>query len=280
MLISEILKWIGIVLLYLLLFVLIVLLLVLFLPIKYTGEGTYNSEKQYALIKIRWFWGLVRVKAAYPDEPYLSVKLLWIELIKPDKENDAPKKEKSMQDTAEPVEDKGVTPKEGTPHQRNFENSKEQEKESTPPKEKSAAATEKITRDKEPFYEKWIGIRDKIQYYIAILKEQDTKDLLAHCKIRIIKILKSIRPRKITFQGTVGFATPDTTGYLYGVYCIMSSYLGENVILIPDFEKEIIDVTGSLKGRITIFVLAWNALQIYLDKRLMRLISKLKKGGR
>ena len=49
MIILEILKWIGIILLVLLLVLLCVLLLVLFLPIKYYGEGTYNKEQQYAL---------------------------------------------------------------------------------------------------------------------------------------------------------------------------------------------------------------------------------------
>ena len=133
---------------------------------------------------------------------------------------------------------------------------------------------------KEPIFNKWIGIKEKIQYYIGVVNEQETKELIAHCKMRILKILKSIRPRKIRFRGTVGFATPDTTGYLYGGYCMVSSYLGKDVILTPDFENEIINVTGSLKGHITVFFLAWNALRFYLDKRLMRLIRKLKKGGR
>lgn len=275
MLILEILKWIGIVLLYLLLFVLIMLLLVLFLPIKYSGEGTYNSEKQFAIVKARWFWGLVRVKGTFPDKPYLSVKLLWIELIKPKAE---PKEVGEKEENVEPKMHAATAP--SIPKEEKQQEAKQEaqkEKETSPQGEQ---IEEEVKKEKEPFYKKWIGIKDKIQYYITILTQQETKDLIAHCKMRILKILKSIRPRKINFYGRVGFDSPDTTGYLYGGYCMISSYLGKNIILIPEFEKEVVDVSGSLKGHITIFILLWNALRIYLDKRFMRLISKLKKGGR
>lgn len=275
----EILKWIVIVLLYLLLFLFCVLLLVLFLPIKYYGKGTYNKEEQYAFLKARWFWGLVRVKAAFPKKPYLSVKILWIELFK-EKEKEPLKKTVESQDKkSEKKEEVKETTSSIT--EVDFEKSMQEERvvNEAVVQEQNTEQTES-SKDKEPIGKKLIGIKEKIQYYIGVLTEQDTKDLLVHCKKRIIKILKSIRPRKIKFNGIIGFASPDTTGYLYGAYCMVSSYLGKNVILEPEFEKEIIDVTGSLKGRITVFVLAWNALRVYLDKRLMRLISKLKKGGR
>lgn len=277
MLILEILKWIGLILLGLLLTALILLLLVLFLPIKYYGEGTYNENKQCAFLKVRWFWGLIRIKAVFPEKPYLSVKILWIELMKPKSEDAEEKKEESVQKPeTEACREETASPTTVVNEKTDIATEKEDttsEPETTPDKEKSVT-------EKQPFYQKWIGIKDKIQYYINVLTEQDSRDLLSHCKMRILKILKSIRPRKIIFHGTIGFVSPDTTGYLYGVYCMISSFLGKNVILIPDFEREIMDVSGSFKGRITIFVLAWNALRIYLDKRLMRLIAKLKKGGR
>ena len=281
MVILEILKWIGIVLLYLLLILLVVLLLVLFLPIKYYGEGTYNNEQRYALFKARWFWGLVSVKASFPQKPYLSVKVLWIELLKKQQEEavkeEVPKTQRTEEKAAE-KQSKIQTEKQlEKPIEKNSEKAAEKKPE---PKEDASTQKDEQQETKEPIFDKWIGIKEKIQYYIGIFNEQDTKELLAHCRVRIIKILKSIRPRKITFRGTVGFALPDTTGYLYGGYCMISSYLGKHVILTPDFEKEIMDVTGSLKGHITVFVLAWNALQVYFDKRLMRLIAKLKKGGR
>ena len=278
MVILEILKWMGIVLLYLLLILLVVLLLVLFLPIKYYGEGTYNNEQRYALFKARWFWGLVRVKASFPQQPYLSVKVLWIELLKNQQEETVKEEAPETQRTEEKAAEKQSKIQTEKQLEKPVEKTSENVVKTKPEhKEEPSANSDGQKETKEPIFDKWIGIKEKIQYYIGIASEQDTKELLAHCKVRIVKILKSIRPRKITFRGTVGFASPDTTGYLYGGYCMISSYLGKHVILTPDFENEIMDVTGSLKGHITVFVLGWNALRIYLDKRLMRLIEKLKK---
>lgn len=277
MIILEILKWIGIILLVLLLVLLCVLLLVLFLPIKYYGEGTYNREKQGAIFKARWFWGLVRIRATFPEKPYFSVKVLWIELLRGEQKESESESKKEEITSKQSVEQEDCTVPETMEEKAPESVQKCMDKEPQETEQKSA--TEE-TAEKEPIFDKLVGIKEKIQYYINIFQEQETKGLLAHCKVRIVRIIKSIRPRKLVFKGTVGFATPDTTGYLYGGYCMISSYLGKNVILTPDFENEIIDVSGSLKGHITVFVLAWNALRIYLDKRLMRLIRKLKKGGR
>lgn len=284
MIILEILKWIGIILLFVLLILLGVLLMVLFLPIKYYGEGTYNSEKQFAFLKARWFWGLVRVKVTFPQKPYVSLKILWIELLKPKQEAQeiqetkaaSPELSVAVAEKSKALENEPQL--ESAPSQ--SEVSAESSKEETSQREALQKDASLEEETKEPILDKLVGMKTKIQYYIDILEQQETKELFIHCKKRIFKVLKSIRPRKLNFKGTVGFATPDTTGYLYGGYCMISSYLGKHVILTPDFEKEIIDVTGSLKGHITVFVLAWNALRIYFDKRLMRFIRKLKKGGR
>ena len=283
MLILEILKWIGIVLLVLLLILLCVLLLVLFLPIKYYGEGTYNDKQQYVLFKVRWFFGLVRVKATFPQKPYLSVKILWMELLKPKKEAQESGEAFAENGFVQEAQD-GILPSEKASEESAGAKLTPEDKNTTQESSFTSGEYQSVPEDevkeKEPILNKVLGIKEKIKYYIGVVNEPETKEVIAHCKSRLLKVLKSICPRKIRFRGTVGFATPDTTGYLYGGYCMISSYLGKDVILIPDFEQEIVDVTGSIKGRTNVFVLGWNALRIYLDKRLMRLIRKLKKGGR
>ncbi len=285
MVILEILRWIGIVALYLLLILFVVLLLVLFLPIKYYGEGTYNKEQQYVLCKARWFWGLIRVTATFPRKPYVSVKILWIEMFRFPAEKEKSTKDSRVQKSEEKIEVDVAERTEATEEDASGGSKVENMSVRLEKADVETINTVKQSdieenEPKEPIWDKWIGIKEKIQYYINILQEQDTKDVFTHCKVRLGKIFKSIRPRKLFFRGTMGFSSPDTTGYLYGGYCMISSYLGKNVILTPDFDREIIDITGSLKGHITVFVLLWNGIRIYFDKRLMRLIAKLKKGGR
>lgn len=120
--------------------------------------------------------------------------------------------------------------------------------------------------------------RNHTEYYKEILLREDTKGLLNHAFRRLGKILKSIRPRKLQADIRFGTGAPDTTGYVFGIYGILCSYLGKNVILTPDFERAVL--TGELyaAGHITVFKLLWHFLWIVLDKRLWKLYSKLKEG--
>ncbi|MBQ8039546.1 MAG: hypothetical protein IJ274_06720 [Lachnospiraceae bacterium] len=118
-----------------------------------------------------------------------------------------------------------------------------------------------------------------IKYYIAILQEEDTKQLIANAWEAILKILKNIRPREFVVKGKFGFDSPDTTGKVYGMYAVVMPLLHEHVVLEPDFEQQIMEGEASLKGHITIFVIVVNALRILFDKRLQPLIKKLKRGG-
>ncbi len=147
-------------------------------------------------------------------------------------------------------------------------------------------AAEASAKEKVPLKEKLQTIIDKvkniiynIQYYLGILQEEDTRQLITDAWESIKKILKSIAPREFKLEGVFGFATPDTTGKAYGMYTVVMPLLGEHVVLEPDFEKQVIQGNVALKGRITIFVIVVNALRIVFDKRLQPLIRKLKHGG-
>ncbi len=160
------------------------------------------------------------------------------------------------------------------------------EKKTKDKKSASSDACEEVPKEKVPISEKIQSIIDKIKdiiynikYYIEILQEEDTKQLIANAWEAILKILKSIRPREFAVNGRFGFATPDTTGKVYGIYATVVPMLNDHILLEPDFEQQIIEGKASLKGRITLFVIVVNALRIVFDKRLQPLIKKLKRGG-
>ncbi|MDE7253601.1 MAG: hypothetical protein K2O32_11755 [Acetatifactor sp.] len=169
-------------------------------------------------------------------------------------------------------------------------NSKPQEesakqKENNPKRNPKRNAFEKIQYTFQKICDKIKEIYGKIQearnhteYYKELLLSEDTKGLLNHAFMRFGKILKSIRPRKLQADIRFGTGAPDTTGYVFGIYGILCSYLGKNVILTPDFERAVL--TGELyaAGHITMFKLLWHLLWLVLDKRLWELYSKLKEG--
>ncbi len=115
-----------------------------------------------------------------------------------------------------------------------------------------------------------------ITYYKNILSENETRLLLDHVMLRIGKILKSIRPRKLSADLLFGTGSPDTTGYILGVYGMLSPFIGGNVILTPDFEAKILKGSFGVAGHITIARILWQGLLLVLDRNLWHFIDRIK----
>ena len=309
-----ILKVIGIILLVLLLLVLVIAAIVLFVPIRYQGTGSISEEKKEAHAKVTWLLKAVRVNVdyLYPESPVISVKVLWIDVLeilekqkekasgkgKKQEETSVDKPHKPVETTAESLagldEENLQQEEQKTQSSTNAVSETEQEvveeiadtkiqdvlescaeEEKTTLKEKIENIVFKI----KSIYDKISNVIYNIKYYIAIFQEEDTKQLLANAWDAVLKILKSIRPKVFECKGEFGFATPDTTGQAYGIYCAVLPHLGEHVQLVPNFEEQVLRGEVKLKGKITIFVIVLNALRIVFDKRLQPLINKLKNGG-
>lgn len=128
-------------------------------------------------------------------------------------------------------------------------------------------------------YDKIKEIWKNISYYTALLQEEDTGRLFAHVKLRVFKILKSIRPRHIRADVLFGTGAPDTTGYAYGMYCMLSPFLGDKFLVTPDFERAVLEGNLKVSGHITVFVVLINAVRLLLDKKFHWFISRLKNAA-
>ena len=137
---------------------------------------------------------------------------------------------------------------------------------------------EKIKYTIRNIYDKIKNVWENISYYIELLREEETKLLFNHAIFRIGKILKSIRPRQIRGNILFGTGAPDTTGYAYGVYSMFSPFLGDKLIVTPDFSQAVFEGDIYLAGHITIFMILWNGLKLLLDRKLKSFIRKMKAG--
>lgn len=304
------LKIIGIILLIILLVVLILVTIVLLVPIKYYGEGILTDEKKQVRAKITWLFKLIRVKLDYsfPEKPLISVKILCFELMKAkdktqkkekkSKEPKKPKKEKAQKekrrkkekyhpavnsallDAAE-AEKKEKEVKEAGNVNRPKDMAEAQQaiKEQQEPEE-TENKIEKIIFKIQGLYDKINHIIDNINCYLDILEEKDTQELLKDAWSSILKILESIKPKKLRLNALIGFDSPDTTGRVFGYYCMLMPWLSDNICVDADFEQKIINGDFYLKGKITILTIVVNGLRIVLDKRLKPLIKKIKNGGK
>lgn len=299
-----VLKVIGIILLILLLLILVILGVVLFVPIRYRGNGRFWEEQKEAQANVTWLLKLVRFRLDYhyPEKPVMSLKILWIDVLKllEKKKQKAKQKEESasadIQEEADSASNVSVQVKPQNDiswetydvNQQHEAASIEEEADTGLPWEEADWEEEKVPLKEKiqniifkisSIYDKMKDVVENLQYYLAILQEEDTKQLLSEAWGAIVKILKSIRPEVFEVKGEFGFETPDTTGQAYGAYCALRPMVGNSILLEPNFEEQVIRVNAKLNGRITMFVIVVNVLRILLDKRLQPLIHKLKNGG-
>lgn len=95
-------------------------------------------------------------------------------------------------------------------------------------------------------------ILNNITFYKDLWNDPETRGLLRHAGNRIGHILKSLRPRKLELTARIGTGSPDTTGYLYGIYGMILPQLGKDICITPDFEQAILEGNFKTSGHFTL----------------------------
>ncbi len=132
---------------------------------------------------------------------------------------------------------------------------------------------------KEAPADKLSGLKDKLTFYLEIVRDEENRELVKHGLTRLGKILKSIRPRFLRAEALVGLGEPDLTGYVYGIYWAVKPFLGKKcrMTVTPDFERRILEGEAVLGGRIMAATVLHHAVRVLLDRRLRRLLDKMKR---
>ncbi len=292
--ILNILSIIGMLLLIVLCIVLFLLILVLFYPITYRIFGVKNADDIMARLKVNWLFGLFRVRFTYPDPGNITVKLLWITLY----DSASPKKENAEADNPPKADSKKeAQPKDAIPHsspaaEKNIADTEAQTKEISHENTESAPENktsllerillkcEKIKYTILKIYAKIKHIVENITFYKDLLQDEETIGLLKHTGFRLGRIWKNIRPRKLKGHILFGTGSPDTTGYAFGVYGMISPQLGKHINITPDFTQAVLEGEVYAAGHITLFQVGMHTIILLLDKRLKQLIDKIKKHNK
>lgn len=298
----KILSILGIILLILLGILLAIVLLVLFMPVVYRAGGSAHAGEYGFRFRFRWLFGLVRGEFTYPEGRALRIKALWLTLY------DSGAKRRDAQDFGaatesgkepEPAEKtkaaESPTDSNGNVEKVKFsQNSTENagmtvspqnsEERAEPPKSPQGQpeGQEKKSKEpatREPLFTKLSGLKEKLQPYLAIVRDEDNQALVGHALGRLGRILKSIRPRILRLEALIGTGEPDTTGYVYGAVWAVMPFLGRkcHVAITPDFERQIFEGEVFLRGHVMAVVLLYHAVRVILDKRLWQLMDQLKK---
>ena len=125
--------------------------------------------------------------------------------------------------------------------------------------------------------EKIQKLLDDVKYYKALWEEKDTQPFVKDALARILHVLKNLLPKKIRGRILFGAASPDVTGYVYGVYCVLKTMYPKRFSLevTPDFERKVLEADVLIKGRFMVITLLIDALRIFFDKRFRVLRQKI-----
>lgn len=293
----KILSILGIILLCLLILGLTVLLLVLFCPVTYRGGGTASGGEYRVWLRFRWLGGLVRGTFSYPGDGGLQVRLLWKTMGGRKRKEESPPSSdlaQSQESLSEPDDgpEKGGEAAQNTPEQpteagrgstpeQPTEAGRESAPQAAPDSGESGQKTADRTIHQENLQEKATGqrgMKERLTAFLELVRDRDNQELVRHGLFRLSRILRSLRPRFLRAQALVGLGEPDLTGYVYGIYWAVKPFLGKKcqVSVTPDFERRVIEGEAVLGGRVMAAVVLHHVVRVLLDRRLRRLIARLK----
>jgi hypothetical protein len=286
----SILKFIGIFLLCIIGLVLALVLLLLLSPITYRLEGESRDEQIKGGARGTYLFGLIRFSFIYPEPGKFSLKVLWIDLMN--------RKEKGTKEISEskPAANPDPTTSEESEERKPDTDEIPLASEKEPALTMSEESTDEAIGETDPKKEEkkkfdpealWRKIKEKglrlqskakillqeYHFYQNLLEDEDTQKLLKNGKKHLFKILKVMFPRKAHLEGRFGSGSPDTTGYVFGIYTLFASRFDGGSYLEPDFDEKVMEGELRAKGYFNLWVIGWHVICVLLDKRL-RLTKK------
>lgn len=128
-------------------------------------------------------------------------------------------------------------------------------------------------------YDKIMDIIGNIRYYTEILKSDLFKETFQKCSGELLKLLKSIAPRKVKGRLRIGMEDPATTGKILGYYGMLYPLIGDHIDVVPDFDQTVLEGNILIKGKITLFKAIKTGIIVYFNKDLRKLIQLWKREG-
>ena len=121
-------------------------------------------------------------------------------------------------------------------------------------------------------------IPEKIQQLLDFVEDYHLKELFAEGKAELNDLWRHYRPRKATGYLQFGTGDPALTGELTGILYLLLPAFSE-VQIEPDFNDPMLQTELELSGHIRACHLAATAWRLFRNKKLRRLIAKIRKKG-
>ena len=275
----------------------------------------FDVEKIEFSARFSWLLHVISGGIDFPEDKQFFVKLFGIKIFPPkqkpkkDKADKDIKKEDSEEKTEEKKEESGVVEMSDMQELENNaqEEASSEENQSTQVTAEAEVATEDSEEEEPEKEDKALieiiqdiiekienilktpqNVFEKIQYTISrvcgkikMIKTTLENDIFKRAyelvKGKLIKVIKMILPDKYKAEILIGLGDPATTAEVMAAYGIIYPITMDNVILEPDFERQVVMVKARVKGHITIFTLLYSLAVCYFNKDVKKVIRRFKK---
>lgn len=117
--------------------------------------------------------------------------------------------------------------------------------------------------------------KQKLAEVKEILLEENSRMVYAFLKLRLIRIIRHIRPKKFQLYLHYGFEDPALTGEVTGVMAMFMGWYENAISLEPDFQQTVLEGSLKFRGSVQIAVLLWEAIRVVFHKSFRVMIKKL-----
>ena len=303
-----ILKWIGIVLAVFLLLVLLLINLGLFVPIRYRADASCQNdiETLEAEFELSWMWKLFFLTACWKKgKADMKIRIGWKYLFSEEKEGKSEEKievpeEKEENDLQKEKEEqkflkeqKESLPPEKTNRSLPENNVQEQAEKRECRQEKTESGIDKEEEEKESFtadrrkaggksfWRKILAIgrnlRGKKEQIESFLTDASHRRAFCSLKREVRRFLGHVSPKDVKIVGKIGLEDPYMTGQALAVLGMLFPFLGENTVIVPDFENKVLEGSVHIEGKIHNFRMLAILWRLIKDRDVRKIIIDIKK---
>lgn len=124
----------------------------------------------------------------------------------------------------------------------------------------------------ESFRKKYNRTVKYIKHYYKLLHLPCVEPAYRKLKKCIFKLLKQVKPTKTRINLHIGTGDPDSTGKLFGYYCMIYPFYRKSIKFIPEWNDTVYEGNVMIKGKVLPVYGTHFMLKILLDKNVRRVI--------
>ena len=290
--IGLILKILGIILAVLLGIIVLLVCIVLFVPVRYevSAEFPGKLEDTTANVRFSWFLHLIAGEAGYKEKDfYWKVRAAWFKFSGNEEKSaktvtlEVKDEIKETADTViektEKAIDETLTREKEIKREKTIEKENQtiEKKKIEPPKQEKISIIQKMKNKIKAVWEKikytFLKICDKMknisekkEHITDFLTDETHTKAFLKVKKEVKRLIWLFRPRKCKMNLHYGFDDPYRTGQVLAGLSMIYPFIGDNMSVQPDFERQIIEGNLYIKGKLRMIYPTISLVRLVLDK--------------